>query len=85
VLDEPALVAALRAERLAGAGLDVFAEEPLPADSPLWTLPNALVTPHVAGLVPDYLERAAGHFEANLRRFVAGEALADRYDRRRGY
>jgi phosphoglycerate dehydrogenase-like enzyme len=85
VLDEPALVAALRAERLAGAGLDVFAEEPLPADSPLWTLPNALVTPHVAGLVPDYMERAAGHFEANLRRFVAGEALADRYDRRRGY
>jgi phosphoglycerate dehydrogenase-like enzyme len=85
VLDEPALVAALRAERLAGAGLDVFAEEPLPADSPLWTLPNALVTPHVAGLVPDYMERAAGHFEANLRRFVAGEALLDRYDRGRGY
>lgn len=85
VIDEPALVEALRAGRIAGAALDVFATEPLPETSPLWELPNALVTPHVAALVPDYMERAAVHFVENVRRYVGGEPLVDRYDRSRGY
>jgi phosphoglycerate dehydrogenase-like enzyme len=85
VVDETALVDALRNGRIGAAALDVFAAEPLPPESPLWALPNVLVTPHVAVLVADYLDRALGHFATNLRRFAAGEPLLDRFDRVRGY
>ncbi|HLK11424.1 MAG TPA: D-2-hydroxyacid dehydrogenase [Candidatus Binatia bacterium] len=85
VLDESALVAALRAGRLAGAALDVFAEEPLPPASPLWELPNVLLTPHVAANVEDYLPRAIARLAENVPRFLAGAPLLDRLDRERGY
>ncbi len=69
VVDEEALVAALRRGLLRGAGLDVFADEPLPEDSPLWTLPGVLVTPHLAGASPRYAERLAALFARNLGAF----------------
>jgi phosphoglycerate dehydrogenase-like enzyme len=77
VLDEPALVAALREGRLAGAALDVFQVEPLPPDSPLWTLPNVLVSPHGAALSARENERITALFADNLRRFLAGEPLGN--------
>lgn len=79
VIDEEALVEALDAGELRGAALDVFAEEPLPEDSPLWGFENVLVTPHVAGTTPHYWERAADQFAENYRRYVAGEELANRH------
>lgn len=83
VVDEPALIAALGEGRLAGAILDVFAEEPLPPDSPLWTMPNVVVTPHMAG--PTHPEDVVPRFNANLRRYLAGAPLRNVVDRRRGY
>ena len=85
LVDEPALVAALRAGRIAGAALDVVHEEPLPADSPLWSLPNVILTPHVSGLGPAYWERAVGQFEVNLERHLAGHPLLNVVDKRAGY
>ena len=64
--------------RIAGAGLDVFVEEPLLADHPLWGLPNVLITPHIAVNVPSKLRHCVEHFAENLRRYCAGEDLADR-------
>jgi D-2-hydroxyacid dehydrogenase (NADP+) len=85
VIEEAALVAALRAGKLAGAGLDVFEEEPLPATSPLWDLPNVVLTPHVAGVTPLYYQRTAALFAENLDRFLAGRPLENRFDPARGY
>jgi len=85
VVDHDALVAALKKGQLAGAGLDVFAEEPLPADSPLWSLPNVIISPHVAGLSAHYMDRAFTLFKENLRRYLAGEQLLNRIDLDRGY
>jgi phosphoglycerate dehydrogenase-like enzyme len=75
VVDEPALIDALRDRRIAGAVLDVFATEPLPADSPLWTLPNVLVTPHAAALSARENERIVELFADNLRRYLDGRPL----------
>lgn len=75
LIDEAALVEALQARRIAGAALDVFAREPLPADSPLWDLDNVVMTPHIAAGTDRYYERATGIFCANLRRYLAGEPL----------
>ena len=69
------LVEALRSGRLAGAFLDVFAQEPLPADSPLWTLANVIVTPHSAGISDGNAARVRRMFLDNLRRWRAGEPL----------
>jgi phosphoglycerate dehydrogenase-like enzyme len=77
VVDEPALVDALAGRRIAGAVLDVFATEPLPADSPLWTLPNVLVTPHAAALSARENERIVELFVDNLRRYLDGRPLAN--------
>jgi phosphoglycerate dehydrogenase-like enzyme len=81
VVDEPALIDALRAGRLAGAYLDVFAQEPLPPESPLWALPNVLLTPHSAGFSDGNEERVAEIFLENLARFVRGEALRNELPR----
>ena len=70
VVDEAALITALREGWIAGAALDVFEEEPLPADHPLWTMPNVLISPHVAGFTPHYHERVMGVFSENLHRFL---------------
>jgi len=80
VVDEAALVDALRERRIAGAVLDVFATEPLPPDSPLWTLPNVLVSPHGAALSEHENQRIVELFVANLRRFLAGEPLENRVE-----
>lgn len=78
VVDEAALVHALEAGQLAGAALDVFATEPLPTNSPLWTLPNVLLSPHTAGLSVRENERIVDRFGENLRRYLAGDELLDR-------
>jgi phosphoglycerate dehydrogenase-like enzyme len=85
LVDEGALIAALAHGAIAGAALDVFEHEPLAAASPLWSMPNVIVTPHVAGFRDDYWEAAAGLFAANLRRYLAGEAVANTVDKRAGY
>lgn len=85
VVDEQALIAALRSGALAGAALDVFAQEPLPVDSPLWSMPNVIVTPHLAGMSADYESRVARSFVDNLARYRRGEPLHNRVDLSRGY
>jgi D-2-hydroxyacid dehydrogenase (NADP+) len=74
VVDEPALIAALTAGAIAGAGLDVTAEEPLPAASPLWSMPQVLVTPHSAGETGSYEANVIALLEDNLERLWRGEA-----------
>ena len=81
VVDEAALAEALRQGRIAGAGLDAFIEEPLPPESPLWSLPNVLVTPHIAVNVTTKLRRCVEHFADNLERYCRGDELADRVPR----
>lgn len=73
VLDAAALEAALRSGRLRAAAMDVFDDEPLPPTSSLWSTPNLVITPHVGGRVPDYLERVIRLFEENLDRVDRGE------------
>jgi phosphoglycerate dehydrogenase-like enzyme len=85
VVDQEALIQALEKGQLAGAALDVFPEEPLPADSPLWEMPKVLISPHVAGLSPHYVERAFSLFKENLRRYLAGEELLNKINVERGY
>ena len=79
------LVDALQAGELAGAGLDVFDEEPLPADHPLWDVPNVLITPHVAMNGPYIDERRYDVIAENCRRFLAGEELFQVVDKRRWF
>jgi len=84
-VDEAALFEALSTHRIAGAALDVFEHEPLPADSPLWDLDNLLITPHTAGLTEKLWHRHYQHFSANLRRYLAKEPLQYTVDKRKGY
>jgi phosphoglycerate dehydrogenase-like enzyme len=77
VCDEPALIAALASGHLGSAGIDVTAEEPLPADSPLWAMPNVLVTPHTGGETRAYEDNVLDLMEANLARLARGEALVN--------
>ena len=85
IVDESALIEALRANRIAGAGLDVFEAEPLPADSPLWKMENVILTPHVSGSTPYYFPRFAALFADNLRRYLSDRPLQNLYDADRGY
>jgi len=85
IIDEDALIKAVRAGRLGGVGLDVTAEEPLPSDSPLWEMPNVIITPHVSGSSAHYVERAVNVFLANLDRLRRDEPLPTAVDRTRGY
>lgn len=73
VIDEAALVRALRSKTIAAAALDVFSEEPLPADHPLWSLPNVMITPHVGGFYDDYVYEALKVINANMRLFLSGD------------
>lgn len=83
IVDEAALIDALRARRIGGAILDVFDTEPLPPEHPLWTLDNVVITPHVSG--PSTPREIAPIFADNLRRYLAGRPLRHAVDRRRGY
>jgi len=85
VIDQAALVEALRSGHLGGAGLDVFVEEPLPEGDPLWTMENVLITPHVGADTPWDNDKAAELFLENFRRFVAGEPLMNEVDLDLGY
>jgi phosphoglycerate dehydrogenase-like enzyme len=79
------LIAALKSGRLAGAGLDVFDPEPLPADSPLWHLPNLIITPHVSAETPFADQQRNAVVVENLRRYAAGEPMLSVVDVERGY
>jgi phosphoglycerate dehydrogenase-like enzyme len=85
LVDEVALADALISGRIAGAALDVFQDEPLPPESPFWTLPNVLITPHTSGFRPDHWDAATALFAANLRRFEAGQELVNVVDKGVGY
>jgi phosphoglycerate dehydrogenase-like enzyme len=85
LVDETALVAALEAGRLGGAGLDAFQQEPLPAAHRLWALPNVLVTPHSASFAGDYWAPVVDLFLANVERFRRGEPLVNVVEKDRGY
>jgi phosphoglycerate dehydrogenase-like enzyme len=85
IIDEDALVTSIREGHLSGAGLDVFEQEPLPEESPLWALPNVIVSPHVAGGFTAHLDRGILVFCENLRRYVAGLPLQNVVDPDRGY
>jgi D-3-phosphoglycerate dehydrogenase len=85
LVDEAALVRALESGRLGGAGLDVTATEPLPESSPLWDLPNVVITPHVAGQSARRIDDMTDFFCANLRRWQAGQPLANLVDKRLGF
>jgi phosphoglycerate dehydrogenase-like enzyme len=85
LIDDSALIYALRENRIAGAGLDVFAEEPLPRESPYWDLPNVLITPHTAAVTTKLWERHYAQISENLQRFLAGEPLLWVVDKHRGY
>ena len=85
VFDEAALIAALQAGTIAGAGLDVFEHEPLPKTSPLWAMENVIITPHVGGVTPRYFHRTAQLFAANLERFRKGAPLEEMHRTDLGY
>lgn len=89
LVDEEALVAALTApsatRTIEEAALDVFAQEPLPRQHPLWSLPNVLITPHMAGFRADHWDAVTALFSDNLRRFRAGQPLLNVVDKAEGY
>ena len=85
VIDPVALYEALKKKTVAGAVLDVFGEEPLPPVSPFWTLPNVIISPHIAWASPHYRQRAVKLFAENLRRYLAGEPLYNQFDPHKGY
>jgi phosphoglycerate dehydrogenase-like enzyme len=85
VIDQEALIAALKDGTIAAAALDVTDPEPLPADSELWGMENVIITPHVSGAVKGYGHRAAEIFLANLGRWVKGEPLQQLVSPERGY
>ncbi len=85
VVDEVALTRALQERRIAGAGLDVTEPEPLPPESPLYTMQNVILTPHISGVSLYYDQRLTALFANNLRRYRAGQPLLNRYDPARGY
>ncbi len=85
IVDEPALIDALRSGEIAGAALDVFETEPLPSESPLWRIPNVIIAPHLAGATDAYSRRFTDLFLDNVRRYRAGEPLRNIVDPNRGY
>lgn len=84
-IDEPTLIELLRTGRIAGAGLDVFAQEPLASNSPLWELPNVVISPHIASCTVDQGDLAAEVLIENMRRYLAGAPLFNLIDFSAGY
>lgn len=85
IVDEAALAEALNAGRIGGAASDVFASEPLPASSPLWTAKNFILSPHISGNMRDYTQKASAIFEENLRRYIDNKPLMNVINRELGY
>ncbi len=85
IVDETALCKVLEEKQLGGAVLDVFAKEPLPSDHPLWKFSNVILTPHVSGFSAQYKERAGAMFAENLRRYLHGEPLLNKFEIERSY
>lgn len=84
-IDEAAMIEALRSGKIAGAGLDVFEQEPLPEDSPLWGMDNVIITAHYSGRTPKYNERAMQIFIDNLERYLNQQPLKNVVDKKLGY
>lgn len=85
LIDEASLIEALHEHKIGGAALDVFDEEPLPPDSPLWELEDLLITPHTAGMAEKLWERQYALFSENLRRYLSGQPLLGLVDKQLGY
>jgi phosphoglycerate dehydrogenase-like enzyme len=85
IVEERALHDALEGGQLGGAVLDVFEREPLPASSPLWTMPNVIISPHSSGVRPDHWDEVIDLFTENLKRFQHGEPLLNQVDWKAGY
>lgn len=85
VVDHGTLITALNDEKLAGAALDVYPLEPLPEKSPLWNIPNVILSPHVAGASSNYYQQATELFSANLQRYIEGQSLLNLFDAKIGY
>jgi phosphoglycerate dehydrogenase-like enzyme len=85
IIEEPALIEALKSGKLAGAGIDVAEHEPLPQDDPLWDAPNLLITPHIAGASGPKERRCVEIFRDNVIRYVNGEPLNNIVDKTRGF
>ena len=85
LIDEPVMIEMLRSGRLRGAALDVFAKEPLPADSPLWNLDNVIICPHSASTVMQENDRLVDLFIENLHRYLDRRPLANEFDHARRY
>jgi D-2-hydroxyacid dehydrogenase (NADP+) len=85
VVDEPALIDALSNGKIAGAGLDVFEQEPLSSESRLWEMENVILTPHIAGSMSDYFKKVGEIFRRNLNRYLSHKPLLNLFDRKLGY
>ena len=85
LIDEPALVQALQTKKIAGAALDVFEEEPLPEESPLWAMENVIISPHIAGLSRHITEETLSFFMENLQRFLAEQPFYSEVNLDQGY
>ena len=85
LVDDDAVIEALRDGRLGGAALDVFSEEPLDPASAYWDLPNVIITPHTSGAMQDFWTPLVALFADNLRRFEKGEPLRNVVDKKAGY
>jgi phosphoglycerate dehydrogenase-like enzyme len=85
LIDEEALIRALDEKKIAGAGLDVTAIEPLPKNSRLWDMDNVILSPHVSGSMEDYMGQATGLFCDNIHRYLEEKKLRNVIDRKKGY
>lgn len=84
-IDEDSLITALQSGWIAGAGLDVFEDEPLPENSPLWGMDNVIITAHYSGMTPHYHERGLSIFKENLKRYIRGEEMMNVVNKEAGY
>ena len=85
VVDEKAMIRALQKKQIRGAALDVFEQEPLPKNSPLWEMDNVILTPHISGNSADYIEKSTKLFISNLKRYLNNRPLMNQLDRDSGY